>query len=78
MCRTLCFNVTSGMDSVVRVMATLRRKQFDIKEFSMKELGEHNSLLHVTLEDTSIHTGFDKAVLHMKKLADVYDIKEVC
>lgn len=78
MSRTFSFRVTSGMDSAVRVMTTLRRKQFEVKEFSMKELENHNSLLQVTVEDNCANTGFERAVLYMKKLEDVYDVKEVC
>ena len=75
MCRTLTFKVTSGMDSAVRVMTTLRRKQFDVKEFSMKDLDK----ISVTLEDMPMeYTSFEKAVLYMKKLEDVYDVREVC
>lgn len=78
MCRTLNCKVTSGMDSAVRVMATLRRKQFEVKEFKMMETSEHNSELFVTLEDTDCASGFEMALLHMKKLMDVYDVQEVC
>ncbi len=75
MCRTLTFKVTSGLDSALRVMTTLRRKQFDVKEFSMKDLDN----ISVTLEDTpSVYTSFNNAVLYMEKLEDVYDVQEVC
>ena len=75
MCRTLTFKVTSGLDSALRVMTTLRRKQFDVKEFSMKDLDN----MSVTLEDTpSVYTSFNNAVLYMEKLEDVYDVQEVC
>lgn len=77
MCRTLSFKVKSGMDSAVRVMSTLRRKQFDVREFSMKENGME-SVLNVTLEDSVKGIDFDKAFLYIERLADVYDVREVC
>ncbi len=77
MCRTFSFKVKSGMDTAVRVMSTLRRKQFDVREFYMKENGLE-SVFNVTLEDSPKGVEFEKALLHMGKLADVYDIREVC
>ncbi|MDD2496249.1 MAG: ACT domain-containing protein [Tissierellia bacterium] len=76
MSRTVSFKVSSGMDSAVRVLTTLRRKQFDVKEFSMKELDANNSEFHVTLDDGKI--GLEKAILQMQKLVDVYDVCEIC
>lgn len=74
MCRTISFKVSSGMDSAVRVLTTLRRKQFDVKEFSMVSLNE-NTFFRVTLEDEQ-RNGFDRAILQMQKLVDVYDVVE--
>lgn len=78
MCKTVSFKVSSGMDSAVRVMTTLRRKQFEVKGFSMKELEENLSELEVVLEDTTDSNSMERAILQMSKLVDVYDIKEVC
>lgn len=72
MCRTISFKVSSGMDSAVRVLTTLRRKQFDVKEFSMVSLNE-NTFFRVTLEDEQ-RNSFDRAILQMRKLVDVYDV----
>lgn len=76
MSRTVSFKVSSGMDSAVRVLTTLRRKQFDVKEFSMKEIDSNNSEFKITLNDEKI--GLDRAILQMQKLVDVYDVFEVC
>lgn len=76
MSRTVSFKVSSGMDSAVRVLTTLRRKQFDVKEFSMKELDDNKSEFYVTLDDEKL--GLEKAILQMQKLVDVYDVYEVC
>lgn len=76
MCRTVSFKVSSGMDSAVRVLTTLRRKQFEVKGFSMQEIDNNNSEFKVILEE-GINDGFDKAVLQMQKLVDVYDVMEI-
>ncbi len=75
MCRTISFKVSSGMDSAVRVLTTLRRKQFDVKGFSMETIDANNSEFRVMLEDEK-KQGFDRAMLHMKKFVDVYDVCE--
>ena len=75
MCRTISFRVSKGMDSAVRVLTTLRRKQFDIREFSMSSLDENNSVFMITLEDEK-RNGLDRAILQMQKLVDVYDVVE--
>jgi acetolactate synthase small subunit len=75
MCRTISFKVSKGMDSAVRVLTTLRRKQFDVREFSMSSLDENNSVFKITLEDEKRNT-FDRAILQMQKLVDVFDVSE--
>ncbi len=75
MCRTISFKVSMGMDSAVRVLTTLRRKQFDVRGFSMVSLDENNSEFKITLEDKKKES-FERAVLQMQKLVDVYDVAE--
>lgn len=76
MCRTVSLKVSNGMDSAVRVLTTLRRKQFDVKEFSMIEIDGYKSEFKITLGDEK-NLGLDRAILQMKKLVDVYDVIEV-
>lgn len=75
MSRTVSFKVSSGMDSAVRVLTTLRRKQFNVREFSMKEIDSKNSEFKITLEDEKL--GLERAILQMQKLVDVYDVVEL-
>ncbi|MDF2676104.1 MAG: hypothetical protein K0Q97_395 [Bacillota bacterium] len=74
MCSTFSFKVTSGVDSAARVLTTLRRKQFVVKEFSMTEIDSNNSQLKITLEDSE-KLNIENAVLQMQKLVDVYDVE---
>ncbi|HBD63240.1 MAG TPA: hypothetical protein DC038_02270 [Clostridiales bacterium] len=75
MCRTISFKVSMGMDSAVRVLTTLRRKQFDVREFSMVSLDSGSSELKITLEEKKKES-FERAMLQMQKLVDVYDVSE--
>ena len=75
MSRTISFKVSRGMDSAVRVLTTLRRKQFDVREFSMVSKDE-NMVFKITLEDEK-RNSFNRAILQMQKLVDVYDVLEV-
>jgi acetolactate synthase small subunit len=76
MCKTVSFKVSNGIDSAVRVLTTLRRKQFDVTGFSMKSTETGNSEFSITLEDESTHR-VEKAILQMQKLVDIYDVAEV-
>ncbi len=76
MSRTVCFKVSNGLDSAMRVMATLRRKNFNVTEFSMKNEGDQ-IVLRVAVDDIN-NPGFDRAVMHVKRLVDVFDVVEVC
>jgi len=75
MSRTVCFKVSSGMDSVIRVLTTLRRKNFNVTEMSMREVDGAIELT-VSVDDLK-NPGFDRAVLHVRRLVDVFDIAEV-
>ncbi len=75
MCRTISFKVSMGMDSAVRVLTTLRRKQFDVREFSMVSLDSSSSEFRITLEERKKES-FERAMLQMQKLVDVYDVSE--
>lgn len=75
MCRTISFKMTTGMDSAVRVLTTLRRKQFDVRGFSMITPDGKNSEFKITLED-KMQESFERAMLQMHKFVDVYDVTE--
>lgn len=74
-CRKVSFNVSNGLDSAVRVLTTLRRKNFTVKEFSMKEV-DGVSRLEIAVID-HLNLGMDQAILYVKRLVDVSDIVEV-
>lgn len=76
MCKKISFKVNNGMDSALRVLTTLRRKQFDVREFSMVQLDSNSSLFEVSIEDKQ-KENVDRAILQVKKLVDVYDVFEL-
>jgi acetolactate synthase small subunit len=53
----------------------MRRKQFDVKGFSMVSLDEKDTEFKITLEDKK-QESFERAILQMRKLVDVYDVSE--
>ncbi|MBS4959483.1 MAG: hypothetical protein KHZ62_01505 [Clostridiales bacterium] len=67
----------NGLDSALRVLTTLRRKQFQIDGFSMKEVGENIAEMFVTIYDDKGGIMFQKALLQMEKIAEVTEIAEV-
>ncbi|MBN2287005.1 MAG: hypothetical protein JXQ26_05940 [Tissierellales bacterium] len=75
MYRKVSFRISNGMDTAVRVLTTLRRKNFSIGEFMMTDL-DGDSRLILSVSDLS-SPGFEKAVLCVKKLVDVSDVMEV-
>lgn len=76
MSKTLSINTNNSTDTVIRIMNVLRRKGFCIKGIDMKESIEKYSNLFITID---AQNGFDvqQAVLHMKKLEDVYEVKVI-
>jgi acetolactate synthase-1/3 small subunit len=75
MSRKVSLKVVSGMDSVIRVLTTLRRKNFKVTELTMKEV---DGVVELTLSVDDLKTpGFDRAVQHVKRLVDVFDVTEV-
>ncbi len=77
MTKKVSFKVSNGMDSTVRVLTTLRRKNFYVTEFSMEEMGHNKARLVLTVDDNHPVANFNRVVLQMKKLVDVYDVEEV-
>lgn len=77
MTKKVSFKVSNGMDSTVRVLTTLRRKNFAVTEFSMQEMDQNKARLVLTVDDSQPFADFNRAVLQMKKLVDVYDIEEL-
>ncbi|WP_313339172.1 ACT domain-containing protein [Sedimentibacter sp.] len=73
--RTISFKMNRGIDSAVRVLTTLRRKQFDVQGFSMVSTDGKDSEFKITLADKK-QESFEKAMLQMCKFVDVYDVSE--
>jgi len=76
MYKTISAKVEHGIDALVRVTNTLRRKEFQIRELIMTE-GEINgySDLRITIEEVS-NLGIEQAMMQLRKIINVYEIKE--
>jgi len=76
MYKTLSAKVENGIDALVRVTNTLRRKEFKIKGLVMTEgTIDGYSDLRITIEEYS-NLGIEQAMMHLRKIISVYEIEE--
>lgn len=77
MYKTISAKVDLGIDALVRVTNTLRRKEFQIKGLKMTEgeIGGYSDLM-ITIEEGS-NLGIEQAMMQLRKMINVYEIKEL-
>ena len=77
MYKTISAKVEHGIDALVRVTNTLRRKEFKIKGLVMTEVEiDGYSDLRITIEEYS-NLGIEQAMMQLRKIINVYEIEEV-
>jgi acetolactate synthase-1/3 small subunit len=76
MYKTISAKVEHGIDALVRITNTLRRKEFQIRELVMTE-GEISGFsdLKITIEENT-NLGIEQAMMQLRKIINVYEIKE--
>lgn len=76
MYKTISARTSNGMDALVRVTNTLRRKEFQIRGLVMTEvqIGGYSDLM-ITIEEAS-NLGIEQAMMQLRKIINVYEIKE--
>ncbi|GEM_PF-566283 len=76
MYKTISAKVEHGIDALVRVTNTLRRKEFKITGLVMTE-GEFGgySDLRITIDEYS-NLGIEQAMMQLRKIINVYEIEE--
>lgn len=77
MLKSISARLNNGLDSLVRVTNMLRRKEFQIKDISMTSAldGCYSDLIITIYEDDKL--GVNQAINQIKKIHDVYEIREV-
>jgi acetolactate synthase regulatory subunit len=72
--RKIYMKVDNGVDTLLRAVSTLRRKEFKVLEVSMQQstMGAGSNLL-ITVNATE-EQGCERALSHMKGLFDVREI----
>jgi len=77
MYKTIRAKVEHGIDALVRVTNTLRRKEFKIRGLVMTEgeIGGYSDLM-ITIEEYS-NLGVEQAMMHLRKIINVHEIEEV-
>ena len=77
MYKTISAKASHGIDALVRVTNTLRRKEFKIKGLVMTEVEiDGYSDLKITIEEYS-NLGIEQAMMQLRKIINVYEIEEV-
>ncbi|MFT5874113.1 MAG: acetolactate synthase-1/3 small subunit [Clostridium sp.] len=76
MYRTISAKAEQGIDVLVRVTNTLRRKEFQIKGLVMTEceIGGYSDL-KITI-DEGYNLGIEQAMMQLRKIINIYEIKE--
>ena len=77
MYKIISAKVDNGIDALVRVTNTLRRKEFQIRGLTMTEgeVGGYSDL-RITIEEGS-NLGIEQAMMQLRKMINVYEIKEL-
>ena len=72
--RMICATVENGVESLLRVVGTLRRKEYDIQDVSMRFLEQDNysEIVIKLLENKKLNV--DGAMNQMKKIVSVLDV----
>jgi len=76
MYKTISASASNGIDALVRVTNTLRRKEFQIRGLVMTQapIGGHTNLM-ITIEEVT-NLGIEQAMMQLRKIINVYEIKE--
>ena len=76
MSRRLYARLSSGMDLTMRVLTTLRRKEFDISSIDMKKLEESGVELLITIDENS-KQNVQSAMNQVEKIYGVSEVRLV-
>ena len=76
MYKIISAKMDNGIEALVRVTNTLRRKEFQIRGITMTEgeIGGYSDL-RITIEEGS-NLGIEQAIMQLRKMINVYEIKE--
>lgn len=73
--KKLTAKMESGMDMTLKVLSTLRRKEYDIEDFQMTcDALDENAFITITLRDDKI-SSIERAMYQMEKIHGISDIQ---
>lgn len=73
--KKLTAKMENGMDTTLKVISTLRRKEYDIEDFQMScDEFDQNAFISITLRDDAI-TSMERAMYQMEKIHGISDIQ---
>lgn len=75
MVRCLNARVDNGVDTLLKVVGVLRRKEFDVSDVSMTSLSESNSANLLIRLGEQTEKNFSRAKDHLEKIIGVSEIQ---
>ncbi len=73
--KKLTAKMENGMDMTLKVLSTLRRKEYDIEDFQMTcDALDKNAFITITLRENEINSA-QKAMYQMEKIHGISDIQ---
>ncbi|MGB3366804.1 MAG: hypothetical protein WBA54_04910 [Acidaminobacteraceae bacterium] len=73
--KKLTAKMENGMDMTLKVLSTLRRKEYDIEDFQMTcDALDENAFITITLRDDEI-SSIERAMYQMEKIHGISDIQ---
>lgn len=74
--KTLVLKTNKGLESMIKVAGTLKRKQIDVQQLILKNTDKEYSNLMITIDENE-KQNIKQVILYIKKLYDVYNIEVV-
>ena len=74
--KTVVLRMNKGLEPMIKVAGTLKRKQIDVQQLIMKNTDKEYSNLMITIDENE-KQNIKQVILYIKKLYDVYNIEVV-
>jgi len=73
--KTVVAKVDNGVEALLRIVGTLKRKRFSIKKINMEEIADSSYVnLMITFDDD---TDAQRAINQIEKIIDVLEVKKL-
>jgi len=76
MIKSFVATIDCPMDTLLRVTSLLRRKSFEMKGVEMQVVESEKAKLFISIDEYG-KNNIDQAILHLRKLEDIYEIEKL-